>query len=87
VRERGWTPVMDYFRTGTGLSILEHCRLQLRECDAVIGIVAWRLGLLPPPEKGGDGRRSYTQFELEAAQEAQSSRRLRLHIDESRVST
>jgi tetratricopeptide (TPR) repeat protein len=46
------------------------CMRMAAEADAVICIVAHRYGYVPPPELGGDGERSITWLEVEAAKRA-----------------
>ena len=41
-----------------------------READAVICIVAHRYGYVPPKDLGGDGERSITWLEVDAAKQA-----------------
>ncbi len=70
VLELGWQPVMmEYFGADATRGILELCLDKVREADVVVGLVAWRLGSVPTPEKGGDGECSYTRYELEAAEQ------------------
>jgi tetratricopeptide (TPR) repeat protein len=46
------------------------CMRMAAEADAVICIVAHRYGYVPPPDLGGDGERSITWLEVEAAKRA-----------------
>jgi hypothetical protein len=46
------------------------CVRMAAEADAVICIVAHRYGYVPPPELGGDGERSITWLEVNAAEKA-----------------
>jgi formylglycine-generating enzyme required for sulfatase activity len=46
---------------------VEQCLGPLRDADAVLAILAWRLDGRPGPELGGDGWRSYLQWELKNA--------------------
>jgi tetratricopeptide (TPR) repeat protein len=46
------------------------CMRMAAEADAVICIVAHRYGYVPPPELGGDGERSITWLEVDAAKRA-----------------
>jgi tetratricopeptide (TPR) repeat protein len=48
----------------------EECTRLAREADAVISIVAHRYGYVPPKDLGGDGERSITWLEVDAAQQA-----------------
>jgi Domain of unknown function (DUF4062) len=47
------------------------CMRMAAEADAVICIVAHRYGYVPPPELGGDGERSITWLEVDAAKRGQ----------------
>ncbi len=49
---------------------LEVCRARVAECDAVVVIVAHRYGWVPSVEQGGDGKKSVTWHEVEAALDA-----------------
>lgn len=49
---------------------LSACRQLVRQCDAVIVIVGHRFGWIPPIEQGGDGRKSVTWHEVDAARAA-----------------
>src|SRR5690349_19493355 len=46
------------------------CMRMAAEADAVICVVAHRYGYVPPPELGGDGERSITWLEVDAAKRA-----------------
>ncbi len=46
---------------------LEVCRARVAECDAVVVMVAHRYGWVPSVEEGGDGKKSVTWLEVEAA--------------------
>ena len=48
----------------------EECMRLAREADAVICIVAHRYGYVPPKDLGGDGERSITWLEVDAANKA-----------------
>jgi tetratricopeptide (TPR) repeat protein len=48
----------------------DECMKMAAEADAVICIVAHRYGYIPPPELGGDGERSITWLEVDAAKRA-----------------
>ena len=48
---------------------LDFCRDRVRRCDLVVVIVAHRYGWVPPPGQGGDGRKSITWHEVDAAGE------------------
>ena len=49
---------------------LPECRKLAAECDALVVIVAHRYGWVPNLEEGGDGKRSITWHEVEAALDA-----------------
>lgn len=59
---------METFSAG-GNSV-EECTRLAAEADAVVCIVAHRYGYVPPKELGGDGEKSITWLEVEAAQRA-----------------
>jgi len=46
------------------------CRAKAAAADAVVVLVAHRYGCVPPPDLGGDGQRSITWLEVEAARDA-----------------
>jgi Domain of unknown function (DUF4062) len=46
------------------------CMRMAAEADAAVCIVAHRYGYVPPPELGGDGERSITWLEVDAAKRA-----------------
>jgi hypothetical protein len=48
----------------------EECTRLAREADAVICIIAHRYGHVPPKDLGGDGERSITWLEVDAANKA-----------------
>jgi sulfatase modifying factor 1 len=47
--------------------IVKACREKAGECDVTLAIIAWRLGWCPDTKRGGDGKTSITQYELEAS--------------------
>jgi tetratricopeptide (TPR) repeat protein len=49
---------------------VEECTRMAAEADAVVCIVAHRYGYVPPVELGGDGERSITWLEVDAARQA-----------------
>jgi hypothetical protein len=49
---------------------LAECRRLAAEADAVVVMVAHRYGWVPTPDEGGDGKRSVTWHEVEAAEGA-----------------
>jgi len=49
---------------------LSECRRLAAEADLLVVVVAYRYGWIPSPEKGGDGKKSITRFEVEAAEAA-----------------
>ena len=68
VLDVGWQPVMmEHFGTDGELGVVDACSRRVGECDVVLAILAWQRGGVPGPERGGDGRRSYTQWEIDAA--------------------
>ncbi|HEV2990935.1 MAG TPA: DUF4062 domain-containing protein, partial [Candidatus Angelobacter sp.] len=60
---------METFSAQSGQPTQE-CMRMAAEADAVICIVAHRYGYVPPPELGGDGERSITWLEVDAAKRA-----------------
>lgn len=51
-------------------STVEACVNFVRSCDVVVALIAHRRGWLPSVDQGGDGVRSVTMFELDAARAA-----------------
>lgn len=60
---------METFSAQSGQPASE-CQRMAAEADAVICIVAHRYGYVPPPDLGGDGERSITWLEVDAAKHA-----------------
>lgn len=60
---------METFSAMSGQPVGE-CTRMAAEADAVVCIVAHRYGYVPPPELGGDGERSLTWLEVDAAKRA-----------------
>ena len=60
---------METFSAQSGQPVSE-CMRMAAEADAVICVVAHRYGYVPPPELGGDGERSITWLEVDAAKRA-----------------
>ncbi len=60
---------METFSAQSGLPTAE-CIRMATQADALICIVAHRYGFVPPPELGGDGERSITWLEVDAAKRA-----------------
>jgi len=60
---------METFSAQSGVPASE-CMRMAAEADAVICIVAHRYGFIPSPEQGGDGERSITWLEVDAARRA-----------------
>lgn len=48
----------------------DECRARAAAADAVLVLLAYRYGSVPSPEEGGDGERSFTWLEAQAAQDA-----------------
>jgi len=68
VLDQKWHPVMmEHFGSQLGHSV-EVCRRQVRKCDLLLLLVAHARGSAPLIEKGGNGRDSYTAFELDEAE-------------------
>ncbi len=67
VLDLGWQPDgMEHFGTEGSLGIVEACSRRVEQADLVLAILAWRRGGVPGPNRGGDGKASYTKWELEA---------------------
>jgi hypothetical protein len=60
---------METFSSQSGQPASE-CMRMAAEADAVICVVAHRYGYVPPPQLGGDGERSITWLEVDAAKRA-----------------
>ena len=60
---------METFSAQSGQPASE-CKRMAAEADAVICIVAHRYGYVPPTDLGGDGERSITWLEVDAAKHA-----------------
>jgi hypothetical protein len=60
---------MEAFKAMPGTPVKECCRLAA-DADAVVVLVAYRYGYVPSKELGGDGERSITWLEVEAARAA-----------------
>jgi tetratricopeptide (TPR) repeat protein len=69
LRLEGLPIAMETFSAQSGQPASE-CMRMAAEADAVICIVAHRYGYVPPLELGGDGERSITWLEVEAAKRA-----------------
>lgn len=69
LRLEGLPIAMETFSALSGQPV-DECRKMAAEADAVICIVAHRYGYVPPAELGGDGERSITWLEVDAAQHA-----------------
>ncbi len=59
--------MMEHFGADGSVGIVAACKRRVSECDFVLAILGWRLGWVPGPEVGGDGKRSITQIEIETA--------------------
>src|SRR5215470_19657204 len=66
---QGLPIAMETFSAQSGQPASE-CMRMAAEADAVICIVAHRYGYVPPKELGGDGERSITWLEVDAAKRA-----------------
>ena len=67
ILEQRWHPVMmEHFGTSTGPT-LEECLREVRSCDLLLLIMAFRRGWVPTPEQGGNGNRSVTASEVDEA--------------------
>jgi tetratricopeptide (TPR) repeat protein len=69
LRLEGLPIAMETFSAQSGQPASE-CMRMAAEADAVICIVAHRYGYVPPKELGGDGERSITWLEVDAAKRA-----------------
>lgn len=70
VNAEGFAPVMMEHFGAVPDATVRACVDRVRSCDLVVAVVAFRRGWVPPAEQGGDGVRSVTALELEAAWEA-----------------
>src|SRR5262249_10555656 len=65
---RGWHPVMlEDPGTASDWTVDTCCR-HVRACNLLLVIVGFKRGTLPPTNKGGDGIRSYTAYEVAEAE-------------------
>src|ERR1700677_2516340 len=69
LRQENLPIAMETFSAQSGAPASEVIRMA-SEADAVICIVAHRYGYVPPRELGGDGERSITWLEVDAARRA-----------------
>jgi len=69
LRLEGLPIAMETFSALSGQPVYE-CRKMAAGADAVICIVAHRYGYVPPVKLGGDGERSVTWLEVDAAKHA-----------------
>lgn len=68
ILRRGWQPVvMEYF-PASPLPSMQVCQKRVAESAAVVVLVAHRYGTPVPASEGGDGRHSYTWYEVEEAE-------------------
>ncbi len=66
-RELGIEPIVRDPAARRGLSRVEACGRQVTAADLLLAIVGWRTGEVPGPELGGDGGRSWTEWEVRSA--------------------
>src|SRR5262245_52576390 len=71
VRGMGW--IVDDHRdwSSSGRPSVEECVKRVRECDVLVVLVAHRYGWIPAKKQGGDGERSITWIEVDAAMRAE----------------
>jgi serine/threonine protein kinase len=68
VLDLGWQPIMmEYFGTDGERGILDYCVERVEQADIVLAILGWRQGWVPDANRGGDGRKSCTAWEIESA--------------------
>lgn len=67
VRELGHEPMLRDPAGRRGLDPVTACRRQVARADAVLAIVGWRRGRVPPVALGGDGLRPWSYWEVAAA--------------------
>lgn len=66
---RAWKPIcMEDFGARPSPAV-DACLAELRRCSALVVVVAHRYGWVPGAHDGGDGRRSITWLEVQAAQQ------------------
>ncbi len=61
-RELGFEPV-----AAPTDGAVEACGRLVESCEGLLAIVGWRRGAVPGPEQGGDGLRSWTQWQVSCA--------------------
>ena len=67
ILEQRWHPVMmEHFGTSTGPTLLE-CLREVRSCDLLLLLMAFRRGWVPTCEEGGNGNASVTAGEVDEA--------------------
>src|SRR5689334_22592884 len=66
----GFTPVMMEHFGAVADSTVRACCDFVESADLVVALVAFRRGWVPSAEQGGDGVRSVTAFEIDAARAA-----------------
>ncbi len=66
-RELGLEAVVRDPTARRGLSRVEACGRQVAAADRLLAIVGWRRGEVPGPELGGDGARSWAEWEVKSA--------------------
>ncbi len=71
-REQGFEPLLTEIPPTEQPSAADEASVQeiagqVAEADLLLAIVGWRRGEMPDPERGGDGRRSWTAWEVRAA--------------------
>ena len=66
-RTCGWLPVDHRYWAPSGRPSVHECEDQIRDCDALLVLLAHRYGWVPKPEDGGDGQKSITWLEVDFA--------------------
>jgi len=70
VENLGWQAIiMERWLPHATKGIREVCEERVGEADLVLALIGWRRGTVPSRDCDGNGRSSYTMFEIEAARE------------------
>src|SRR4051812_23607939 len=70
ILEVGCHPVMMEFFGTDAAPTLAACQDRVVSCDLLLLLLAFRRGWVPTTAEGGDGRRSVTAYEVDAATQA-----------------
>lgn len=70
IRKLGWVGIDHQDWAASGKDAVAQCLAQVRMCDILVVLVAHRRGWVPKKSDGGDGKKSITRLEVEAARRA-----------------